>query len=385
MSVFIKLDKVSLSIPLFLQQERAASSWASVFLGAIFDPPRRRLAHVLNDISFEAHDGDRIALLGQNGAGKSTLLKVLNGIYAPTSGVLTTNGRRQGLLNMSLGFNAEATVRENIFLRGTAMGLDTGFLRQRIDSILDFAGLRNKDSHRLRTLSSGQRMRLGFSISTSVRQDILLMDEWVGASDANFMAQAKERLIDHAQGSSIVVLATHTVGLLRDICNKGMVLNDGRIEFFGDIDPALKTYQRVLAGQWALGTSRGTAGDQNAVKEHIYGYVDKLWFDKGKLGLKGWVTSAEGENPQHLAVEVKGQLHRISDFQRHNRSDVVRRFGLGDGKCGFNATIDVPGVDGPGDLDRSTVVLAGMDAENITTALRLAPAIEDTLRTGKPA
>lgn len=384
MSALIKLDHVSLSIPLFLQQERAASNWASVFLGALLDPPRRRLAHVLHDVSFEARDGDRIALLGQNGAGKSTLLKVLNGIYVPTSGSMVMRGQRQSLLNMSLGFNPEASVRENIFLRGTAIGLETDYLREQIEPILDFAGLEEKDNHRLRTLSAGQRMRLGFSISTSVRQDILLMDEWVGASDANFMAKAKDRLIDHAKGSRIVMLATHTVGLLRDICNKGLVMDGGRMVFFGELEEALKTYQRILAGQWAS-SADPRANSDGPAEEKIYGYVDKIWLAGGKMHLKGWMASVEGEHPRHLAVEVAGVGHAVAKLQRQNRPDVMQRFGLADAACGFVASLAMPGIESMDQLGEDFRVLAGEESARVTTLLRLAPSVEMQLQADKPA
>src|SRR5690606_24054577 len=179
---------------------------------------------LLDDINFELREGDRLAILGRNGSGKSTLLRVLNRVYQPTSGELTVKGSCQALLNISLGFSGEATVRENIFLRGIAMGLKAAHRRPRVDSILEFSGLQRKFNHRLRTLSSGQKMRLGFAISTSVQHDIILVDEWVGAGDAEFMAKAKERMQSRVGGSKIVVLASHRTGLLRDICNRGIVI-----------------------------------------------------------------------------------------------------------------------------------------------------------------
>ena len=190
MTVSIKLDGISLSVPLYVQPERRARSWAGMLTGAAFDPPRRVHARILDDISFEAKEGDRVAILGRNGAGKSTLLRVLNGVYPMSSGRMEVQGSCQALLNMSLGFNGEATVRENIFLRGTAMRLKASDMRDKIEPILEFAGLQEKSSHRLRTLSSGQKMRLGFAISTSVQHEIMLMDELVGAGDADFLAKA---------------------------------------------------------------------------------------------------------------------------------------------------------------------------------------------------
>src|SRR5690606_1265650 len=190
MGARVRVEHLTLDVPAFLQRERAAGGWAGLFLGAAFDPPKRRLLRLLDDISFELREGDRLAILGRNGAGKSTLLRVLNRVYQPSSGSISIEGSCQALLNISLGFNGEATVRENIYLRGIAMGLDAAFLRGQIPQILEFSGLREKVNHRLRTLSTGQKMRLGFAISTSVQHDIIMMDEWVGAGDAEFMRKA---------------------------------------------------------------------------------------------------------------------------------------------------------------------------------------------------
>lgn len=212
MSAYIKLDRVKLTVPLYVQRERRARNWRAMLLGAALDPPKRVDVELLSDIDFEANEGDRIAVLGRNGAGKSTLLRVINGVYQPTAGRVSVNGSCQALLNMSLGFNAEATVRENIFLRGTAMRLKASSLRDHVEPILHFAGLQEKSSHRLRTLSAGQKMRLGFAISTSVQHDIMLMDEWVGAGDSDFMAKAKARMQSRVGGSKIVILASHSVG-----------------------------------------------------------------------------------------------------------------------------------------------------------------------------
>jgi len=134
-------------------------------------------------------------------------------------------------------------VSENIFLRGTAMGMKTVQIRQLFDAILEFSGLGEKASHRLRTLSTGQRMRLGFAISTSTQHDIMLMDEWVGTGDSEFMMKAKERMKDRVAGSKVVVIASHGMGLLRDVCNQGLVLDRGRAVFYGGIKDAIKAYK----------------------------------------------------------------------------------------------------------------------------------------------
>lgn len=368
MEVSIKAKNLSLAVPEYTQHDRGAKHWWSMFLGAMFDPPKRSLAHLLKDFTFEIKEGDRMALLGQNGAGKSTLLKVLNGAYAPTSGTLTIHGRSHALLNMSLGFNGQATVRENIFLRGTAMGLHTSYVRQHIDDILDFADIPEKVNQRLQTLSAGQKMRLGFAISTVVQQDIVLLDEWLGTGDANFREKAMERLQSRVEGSKIVVLASHQAGLLRDVCNKGMVLDHGRLLYVGDIDPAIKFYQNVLALQWASGS--GKVLDLAQGTPLVYGYVDEVTVETpGKVLLKGWMASTEGPYPTHLALEAGGERYPAASIRKFKRADVVKRFGLDDVECGFHATFDVPGVQSLAGL-REAKVRSGLSAAHVDTLLR---------------
>lgn len=237
---------VSLDVPVYLQAERSAKTWMSMLLGAALDPPRRETRTILSDIDFEAHEGDRIALIGRNGAGKSTLLRVLKGAFQPTRGTVEVTGSCQALLNVSLGFVAEATVRENIFLRGTAIGFRPSQIRDLVDPVLEFSGLEGKANHRLKTLSAGQRMRLGFAISTAIQHDIMLMDEWIGTGDVEFLAKAKERLSGRVSSSKIVVLASHSAGLLSSVCNKGMVLDRGRMEFIGPVREALAFYRELV-------------------------------------------------------------------------------------------------------------------------------------------
>jgi ABC-type polysaccharide/polyol phosphate transport system ATPase subunit len=374
MSAHIKLDRVRLAVPLYVQRERRARNWRSMFLGAALDPPKRVDVELLSDIDLEANEGDRIAILGRNGAGKSTLLRVINGVYRPTSGRVTVNGSCQALLNMSLGFNAEATVRENIFLRGTAMRLKASSLRDHIEPILHFAGLQEKSSHRLRTLSAGQKMRLGFAISTSVQHDIILMDEWVGAGDSDFMAKAKARMQSRVGGSKIVILASHSVGLLRDICNKGIVLEQGRIIHAGDIASSLQRYHSLMA------SVRAHDGDATEADQHVYGCAETVVFDDGVIRIRGWMTSTDGHAPEGLALEIGGIRYQPDELVRVDRQDVMRHFGLSEPRCGFTASFPSPGnVDSLQALGDGLRVLGGSTSETANVALRLAPAISTAL------
>lgn len=245
MNVHISVRNVGLQVPHFVHRDRSAKSWLATLLTAATSRMAREYRTLLEDISFEAGEGDRIALLGRNGAGKTTLLRVLSGALQPTRGEISLEGTRQALLNLGLGFHQEATVKENIFLRGTAMGLKPAMIRDLVAPVLEFADLADVANHRLATLSSGQRMRLGFAVSTSVQHDIMLLDEWFGAGDAEFVEKARARMSDRVAGSKIVVLASHNFSMLRQVCNLGLVMDHGKVVFFGPVEGAISAYKEI--------------------------------------------------------------------------------------------------------------------------------------------
>jgi len=377
-AAYIKVEKASLSVPIYLQPERHARNWGSMFFGAVFDPPRRRFAQLLDSLDFQVKAGERLAVLGRNGAGKSTLLRLLNGVYTPTSGSVEVEGSRSAMLNISLGFVGEATVRENIFLRGTAMGLSAGFLREQIVPILGFADLLEKANHRLHTLSTGQKMRLGFAISTCVRHDVILMDEWVGSGDDNFMAKAKERLLGQMSDQTIVVLASHSAGLLRSLCTKGIVLEQGKMIYAGDIVPSLKFYHEHLA-RLREQAVQGLPGSIDMGGQTIYGCVESLVLEMGVLHLQGWLASTDGPLPQQLVIEVDGARFEMRSIERYNRPDVVAHLGLSEDRCGFRASFVVPQLKSAAEL-RGLGVFGGISAEHANAPLRLAPSVLTTLQ-----
>lgn len=248
MAIGLSARSIGLTIPHYVQGARESDSWWRTLVNASMARPRRVYREILADVSFDAVDGDRVALIGRNGAGKSSLLKVLTGAYQPTTGHLEVQGKRQALLNISLGFNGQATVEENILLRGTAMGLSLEQIKEVTAQVLDFSGLAEVAQHRLYTLSAGQRMRLGFAVSTAVDQDIILLDEWLGAGDMQFIRKARARMNDRVRGSRIVILATHNLEIARRVCNKGVVLEQGRVAFSGGVIDAIMEYRRLCRG-----------------------------------------------------------------------------------------------------------------------------------------
>lgn len=242
----IVVKDLSLVVPYYAQPEEApSSSWMATLFGAATSVPRRRFATLLDGVSFRIGEGERVALIGRNGAGKSTLLRVLAGAFQPTSGKVEIAGSKQALLSVGLGFNKEATIQENIYLRASAMGIPSEEIRDMVAPVLEFSDLREVANRRLLTLSSGQRMRLGFAISTMIQHDIMLLDEWLGTGDAQFVRRARERMMDRVVGSRIVVIASHKQSLLKSLCTRGIVLDQGRIVFDGDIPGALKEYRQL--------------------------------------------------------------------------------------------------------------------------------------------
>ena len=241
----ILVRDMGLQVPNFVQRTPTAVSWVREILSEAVMRSRREYRTILSGIDFELKDGDRVAILGRNGAGKTTLLRVLSGAFHPTTGEARLEGTRQALLNLSLGFNPTATVRENVFLRGTAMGVPLATVSNLMDSILDFAGLGEVAQHRLMTLSSGQRMRLGFAISTAVQHDIMLMDEWFGAGDASFVNKARARLSDRVDGCRIMVMASHNLQTVRKTCSMGLVLDGGEQVFIGPVEDAINAYKAI--------------------------------------------------------------------------------------------------------------------------------------------
>lgn len=183
----------------------------------------------IDNISLEIGDGDRIGLVGHNGSGKSTLLRVLSGIYKPASGSITITGKVGTLLDPSAGLDAEATGYENIFLRGYILGMSKREIQAKLEEIANFSELGDFLELPLKTYSAGMSARLAFAVSTSAQNDILLVDEGIGAGDADFQEKASRRVEDLFSRTSIVIIASHAEDLIRRFCNKKIEMEHGRI------------------------------------------------------------------------------------------------------------------------------------------------------------
>ena len=198
--------------------------------------------HALKNLTLSISKGERVGLLGHNGAGKSTLLKTIAGLYPISSGTLTVTGEIRSLFDLSLGFEPDATGRENILYRGLLLGMSPKFMRSKEEEIVEFAGLGEFIDYPIKTYSAGMQVRLAFAVSTAIGGDILLLDEVIGAGDANFMAKAKNRISELIARAEILVLASHDFSALKNLCTRGIVLKHGSVLFDGPIDDAIESH-----------------------------------------------------------------------------------------------------------------------------------------------
>ncbi len=206
------------------------------------DARHRVVVQALRGVNFSLGSGERLGLVGGNGAGKTTLLRTLAGIYEPVAGHVRVEGSINALLDQSLGMNPELTGRENIRLRGLMQGLDDAAIAQLEDDVRDFAELGDFLELPVRTYSYGMMVRLGFGLATAIRPQVLLMDEWLLAGDANFMEKARARVGDLVRSVEILVLSTHAIDIVRTWCTRLIWLDQGRVRADGDVTEVLEAY-----------------------------------------------------------------------------------------------------------------------------------------------
>jgi lipopolysaccharide transport system ATP-binding protein len=196
--------------------------------------------------------GERVGVIGSNGSGKSTLLRALAGIYPLKEGSISVHGQIGTLLDIGLGFEQESTGRENIYYRGMAMGHSPRTLRKVEQQIIDFADLGPFIDLPMRTYSSGMYVRLGFAISTQISPDVLLVDEVFGAGDAAFAQRAVARMMEVVRHAGIVILASHDMQLIEQVCTRVVWLNNGVVVRDGPPPAVIRQFHDYMGGGLAL-------------------------------------------------------------------------------------------------------------------------------------
>ena len=197
----------------------------------------------LQDINFDVYQGEVVGIIGKNGAGKSTLLKLLSMVTAPTTGEISVRGRLASLLEVGTGFHQEMTGRENIYMNGSIMGMTRAEINSRLDAIVDFAGVERYLDTPVKRYSSGMIVRLGFAVAAFLEPEILVVDEVLAVGDAEFQKKAIGKMQDVSRGEGRTVLfVSHNMAAVRSLCNRGIVLDQGKMVYHGTTEDAIKAY-----------------------------------------------------------------------------------------------------------------------------------------------
>ncbi|MBW3620556.1 MAG: ABC transporter ATP-binding protein [Actinobacteria bacterium] len=268
-----------------------------------FSKPSFTDFNALEDVSFTIEHGETVGIIGHNGSGKSTLLKVLARILPPDEGHVEINGRLASLLELGAGFHGDLSGRENIYLNGAILGLTRSEIDERFDDIVDFAGVRPFLDTAVRNYSSGMYVRLGFAIAVNVDPDVLLVDEVLSVGDAQFQARSLERMQRFQSRGKTVVIVSHDLGAIQELCDRTIVLDRGRVAFDGHAKEGVQLYAQLM------GTARG---DDEQPDTHQLG-TGRAWIDEVQL-LDGSGSPAEQIGPStQLLLRVRFEAREPID------------------------------------------------------------------------
>lgn len=200
----------------------------------------------LKDITINIPKGDSFALIGSNGSGKSTLLKIISGVLTPTSGRVVVSGSVAPLIELGAGFDMDLSGRENIFLNGAILGHSKKLMLEKYDEIIDFSELKEFEDVPVKNYSSGMMARLGFSIATIVKPDILIVDEILSVGDHAFQEKCSKRMEEMMSGGTTVILVSHDEATVKRICQHAAWINKGHLMYVGTSDDAVNQYLSSL-------------------------------------------------------------------------------------------------------------------------------------------
>jgi len=278
------------------------------------DAGRSGVAHLwaLKDVSFEVHQGDVVGVIGRNGAGKSTLLKVLSRITEPTSGYVDMKGRAGSLLEVGTGFHPELTGRENIFLNAAILGMRREETARKFDEIVAFAEVEQFIDTVVKHYSTGMYMRLAFAVAAHLEPAILIVDEVLAVGDTAFQKKCLGKMGDIAEGGRPVIFVSHNMAAIHRLCNRAIVLNQGRLVLDGAVDDAVREY--VALGATEVGERRwpdtGTAPGNDLVR--LRGI--RLRNSRGEITAHVDVHEAFDVEIDYSVLQVGQQLCTVMEF-----------------------------------------------------------------------
>lgn len=316
----------------------------------------------LKDINFEIHQGDAVGIVGRNGAGKSTLLKLLSKVTKPTTGQFKVNGRIASLLEVGTGFHPEMTGRENIYLNGAILGMRRYEITRKFDEIIDFAGIERYVDTPVKRYSSGMYVRLAFAVAAHLESEILIVDEVLAVGDAEFQKKCLGKMNDISKGEGRTVLfVSHNIAAVRKLCNKSILLENGRKTLEGATNVVLDNYSSLSMDNHRsfkpfFVDSLGLTISKISINEKIKGNVTPLELVRieieidalryvDNIGLQIVLSHdhTEGHVFSTNTKQTKG-MDIVIKQGKNNFICVIEEFNLCSGTYRFGLVIDTPFV-----------------------------------------
>ena len=288
---------------------------------------KKQVHEVLKDISLDIKKGETVALVGTNGSGKSTLLKLMTGIYYPNSGDIQINGKLTSLLELGAGFHPDFTGRENIYFNASIFGLTRKEIDARMEEIIDFSELGSAIDEPIRTYSSGMYMRLAFSVAINVDADILLIDEILAVGDQHFQEKCYAKLRELRDGDKTIVIVSHSLNVVKDLCTRAIWLYDGYFKMNGDTNKVVDAYLEQIAidnqERQKKAIEKGTATFNGQIFMELPASYSRYTVEKAKkVHVKGWKLT----NAPDAKFVVYANGTEFNDIHYEERPDVVEAF-----------------------------------------------------------
>jgi lipopolysaccharide transport system ATP-binding protein len=277
-------------------------------LTKVTQPKSKEDFWAVNDVSFDINEGERVGIIGRNGAGKSTLLKILSRIVTPTTGRIEITGRVASLLEVGTGFHPELSGRENVFLNGSILGMSKSEIQRKFDEIVDFAEVEKFLDTPVKRYSSGMYVRLAFAVAAHLEPEILIIDEVLAVGDAAFQKKCMGKLKDVSSNKGrTIIFVSHNMGYISALCDKSMLLNKGKVEYFGNVNECIKQYN-----------------SQNEVQTNSFSTLNTA--DKLVYVTDFFVTQEGREMTFNLKINAKKAMNDL-DVGFGINDDLTRRLG----------------------------------------------------------
>jgi len=308
--IVIRVDNVSKD---FILPHERINSIKSVFTGFMKRKGRKtkETQHALKNISFEIKKGEFFGIVGRNGSGKSTLLKILAGIYQPSVGSVSVSGKLVPFIELGVGFNAELTGRENVYLNGAMLGFSKREIDKMYDDIVSFAELEKFMDQKLKNYSSGMQVRLAFSMATRAEADILLVDEVLAVGDAAFQRKCFNYFRELKKNKKTVVFVSHDMTSVREYCDRGILIEDSLLVMSGSANSIADQYTKLFIPSGDQKTSLGSdrVGDRRFVFDKV-SVPNKLTDKDKKIDIVLSCKVNDKLQDANVGIKLKDQLDR---------------------------------------------------------------------------